>query len=127
MGYDMPVGENGDFLSSGQRQAVMLARTLICNCPFYLLDEPTADLDTHLEQEFINRAKEFFQNSTVVLSTHRTALLELVDRIIVVGNQQVIADGNRDEVLSLLKQSKTDKQSNDSTGNIDQRNKGASQ
>lgn len=128
MGYDMPVGENGDFLSSGQRQAVTLARTLICNCPLYLLDEPTADLDTHLEQDFISRAKSFFKNSTVVLSTHRTALLDLVDRIIVVGNQQIIADGKRDEVLNLLKQSKADSNNEASDNDTGQEeDKGTSQ
>lgn len=92
-GYDMQVSERGEGLSGGQRQAVTLARALIGRPPVLLLDEPTSAMDIKNEAEVIARLKEATRDTTMVIVTHRTSLLELVDRVIVIEDGQVGADG----------------------------------
>ncbi len=78
-GFDMPVGERGESLSGGQRQSVGLARALLHNAPMLLLDEPTSAMDFSTEAQITQRIAAFAQDKTVVLVTHRTSLLALVD------------------------------------------------
>ncbi|WP_424830051.1 type I secretion system permease/ATPase [Ruegeria sp.] len=92
-GYDMPLAERGEGLSGGQRQAITLARALIGQPPVLLLDEPTSAMDVKNEAEVIARLKEATQDTTMVIVTHRTSLLELVDRVIVIEDGQVGVDG----------------------------------
>ncbi|WP_254443526.1 type I secretion system permease/ATPase [Ruegeria atlantica] len=92
-GYDLKLAERGEGLSGGQRQAIALARALIGRPPVLLLDEPTSAMDVKTESEVIHRLKQSTQNTTMVIVTHRTSLLELVDRIIVIENGRVVADG----------------------------------
>ncbi len=91
-GYDMMLAERGEGLSGGQRQAISLARALLGKPPVLLLDEPTSSMDIQNEAEVIRRLKEDAKDQTVVLVTHRTSLLELVDRVIVIENGKVGAD-----------------------------------
>ncbi|MES0825002.1 type I secretion system permease/ATPase [Ruegeria sp. SCP11] len=92
-GYDLKLAERGEGLSGGQRQAIALARALIGRPPVLLLDEPTSAMDVKTEAEVIRRLKQATQDTTVVIVTHRTSLLELVDRVIVIENGRVAADG----------------------------------
>lgn len=92
-GYDLHLGERGEGLSGGQRQAITLARALVGHPPVLLLDEPTSAMDVQSEAEVIRRLKEASQDTTMVVVTHRTSLLELVDRIIVIEDGKVGADG----------------------------------
>jgi ATP-binding cassette, subfamily C, bacterial LapB len=92
-GYDMRLGERGQGLSGGQRQAVVLARALIGDPPILLLDEPTAAMDIQSEATLIGRLKTTLDHRTLILITHRTSLLDLVDRIIVIDGGKVVADG----------------------------------
>lgn len=101
-GYDMPVGERGENLSNGQRQAVGLARALISNLSILLLDEPTGAVDNNYEQEFIKALPSVTNNKTLVVVTHRASLLQLVDRVIVLDEGRVVADGPRDVILDRL-------------------------
>ena len=103
LGYDMPVGERGESLSSGQRCSVLLARAFLANAPILCLDEPTATMDNTYEAEFIQRLKKFIENKTFMVITHRRSILELVDRIIVLDNGRILADGPRDEILNHFK------------------------
>lgn len=102
MGYDMPVGEMGALLSGGQRQLVALARCLITRPQLLLMDEPTSSMDAQAEVSFIKHLKTALQDQTLVVVTHRPALLDVVDRIIVVDNGRIVADGPKAQVLAAL-------------------------
>jgi ATP-binding cassette, subfamily C, bacterial LapB len=101
-GFDMPVGERGDSLSGGQRQCVGLARALLHNAPVLLLDEPTSAMDFSTEAQITQRITAWAQLKTVVLVTHRTSLLSLVSRVIVIDGGKVVADGPRDRIMEAL-------------------------
>jgi ATP-binding cassette subfamily C protein LapB len=101
-GFDMPVGERGDSLSGGQRQCVGLARALLHNAPVLLLDEPTSAMDFSTEAQITQRITAWAQQKTVVLVTHRTSLLSLVSRVIVIDGGKVVADGPRDRIMEAL-------------------------
>lgn len=105
-GFDMPVGERGDSLSGGQRQSVGIARALVHNAPFLVLDEPTSAMDFSTEAQLTQRLTQFAQGKTVVLVTHRTSLLSLVNRVIVVDAGRIVADGPRDQILQALQSGK---------------------
>ncbi|WP_254447387.1 ATP-binding cassette domain-containing protein [Ruegeria sp. HKCCA5426] len=92
-GYDMQLSERGEGLSGGQRQAIALARALIGRPPVLLFDEPTSAMDVKTESEVIERLKQETADTTMVIVTHRTSLLALVDRVIVIENGRISADG----------------------------------
>lgn len=102
MGINLPIGEMGDGLSGGQRQLVSLARSLIARPAMLLLDEPTSSMDMQTENKFIEHLKNATDDQTLVVVTHRPSLLSLVDRIIVIDDGKVVADGPKDHVLASL-------------------------
>lgn len=102
-GFDLPVGEKGSLLSGGQVQSIAIARAVLLNCPMVLLDEPTNQMDSNSEQRFIKNIKPYLKDKTLVLVTHKTSLLELVDRIIVVDEGSIVMDGPKAEVFAKLK------------------------
>lgn len=101
-GYDMQVGEQGRYLSGGQRAAVAIARALVADPPILLLDEPTGSMDSTSEQRFKARLLEMLQGRTLILITHRGSMLSLVDRLIVMDQGRLVADGPRDKVIAEL-------------------------
>ncbi|MFN3734821.1 type I secretion system permease/ATPase [Comamonas testosteroni] len=103
-GYDMLVGERGESLSGGQRQSIAVARALINDPAILLLDEPSSNLDNQSEVQLKRRLEEAAKDKTILLVTHRTALLTLVDRLIVIDGGKIVADGAKDQVIEALKQ-----------------------
>lgn len=101
-GFDTPVRERGAGLSGGQRQSVALARALVRRPPIMLLDEPTSDMDMASEQSVIRALDVFLKGRTVVAVSHRSAVLALVDRLIVLENGRKILDGPKADVLRRL-------------------------
>ncbi len=101
-GYDMQVGERGEFLSGGQRQSVGIARAVLHNAPILMLDEPTSAMDFSTEAAVTQRMLQFAQGKTVVLVTHRTSMLAMVDRVIVVDQGKIVADGPRERIMQAL-------------------------
>ena len=102
-GVATQVGERGERLSGGQRQTVAIARALLTSPPLLLLDEPSSMVDPATEQKLIARLRAL-TDTTIVLVTHRMAMLALIDRLVVMDRGRVVADGPRDEVLKALAQ-----------------------
>ncbi|NQY53513.1 MAG: type I secretion system permease/ATPase [Campylobacteraceae bacterium] len=105
-GDSLQVGERGSNLSVGQRHLVALARAILNDPSIIILDEPTTGLDVGLEKTLITHMKQILKNKTLIVITHRFAALELVDRVIVLNNGKIVADGPRDSVLAALSQKK---------------------
>ncbi|WP_037367506.1 type I secretion system permease/ATPase [Salinivibrio costicola] len=101
-GLDKQVGERGERLSRGQRQAVSLARALLNEPPVLVMDEPTASLDAHAENQFIKAMEVAAKSRTLVMVTHNMSLLNLAQRVIVMDKGRIVMDGPRDKVLSKL-------------------------
>ena len=120
LGYALQVGERGRAISGGQRQAVAIARAALGKPRVLFLDEPTSAMDNLTEAAFIRSFRNWLTpDTTLILATHRVSMLELVDRLIVLENGRVAADGPKDKVLaSLLKRKlvSPDDKARDKTG-----------
>ncbi|HAB42498.1 MAG TPA: type I secretion system permease/ATPase, partial [Acinetobacter sp.] len=99
-GLDHIILEGGVGFSGGQRQALLLARLLIRQPKILLLDEPTAAIDDVSEKQLIDHLKGYLTHRTMIVATHRRAVLELVDRILVVNDGKIVMDGPRDQILN---------------------------
>jgi ATP-binding cassette subfamily C protein LapB len=108
-GFDLPISERGDSVSGGQRRCIALARALVHEPGILIMDEPTDSMDNSTEKHVISSLREFSKGRTLLVVTHRNALLELVDRIIVVDGGRVVADGPRDSVIAALQQGRIGK------------------
>jgi ATP-binding cassette subfamily C protein LapB len=101
-GFDMVVGERGASLSGGQRQAISIARAVLLDPPVLLLDEPTSSMDFTSEFQLKERLRNYAQHRTMIIVTHRSTLMDLADRIIVMDDGKIVADGPRDKVVAAL-------------------------
>ena len=102
-GFDMEVGEMGRGLSGGQRQCVAIARAFLYDPPVLVLDEPTSNMDNRTEVLLRDHLSKVISNKTLILITHRASLLAMVDRLIVIDNGIIVADGPKTSVLEALK------------------------
>ncbi len=105
----MMIGERGDSLSGGQRKSVALARGVIQESPLLLMDEPTGSMDHSTEVAVKKQLAELIKGRTWLVVTHRNSLLEMVDRIIVIDNGKLVADGPRETVVQALQQGRIGK------------------
>jgi ATP-binding cassette subfamily C protein LapB len=103
-GYDLLLSDGGKGLSGGQRQAIALARSIVHRPSHFILDEPTSAMDMNAENLFINQVGSILKESTMLIVTHRMPLLNLVDRIIVMNEGQIVEDGPKDEIIKKLNQ-----------------------
>lgn len=104
-GFDLQVGERGRNVSGGQRQSVVLARSFVLDPPILLLDEPTASMDDATESIVKQNLLEYMRHGkTLIIITHKASMLALVDRIIVMDSGRVVADGEKNAVLTALQQ-----------------------
>lgn len=108
-GFDMLVGERGESLSGGQRQGVAIARALINDPSILVMDEPTASMDHSSEEDLKRRLTSYMPGKTVIIVSHRTSLLDLVDRIVVMDAGRIVADGPKDQVVMALRQGRVGK------------------
>lgn len=103
-GLEHPILEGGAGLSGGQVQALLLARLLLRNPSILLLDEPTASMDEATERHFIAQFDKWSRGRTLVVATHRTRVLDLADRVLVVERGSIIRDQSRDKFIASLKE-----------------------
>ncbi|MGA1933806.1 type I secretion system permease/ATPase [Arcobacter sp. YIC-464] len=111
-GYDLIVGERGEGLSGGERQAVTLARAILSNPNILILDEPTNMMDELSENKFKSNLKNIIEDKTLLIITHKPSLLSLVDRLIVIEDGKVVADGAKDKIISSFTQTQTNSNKN---------------
>ena len=102
LGFDMVIGERGESVSGGQLQGIAIARAVLMNPQVLLLDEPTSSMDFASERDLMKRLAQFAVGKTMVVVTHRSSLLELASRIVVLDDGKVVADGPRDQVIDAL-------------------------
>ena len=103
-GYDLQLSDGGKGLSGGQRQSIALARAIVHQPSHFILDEPTSAMDMNAENIFISQMASIIQDSTMLIVTHRMPLLNLVDRIIVMNEGQIVEDGPKEEIINKLNQ-----------------------
>jgi len=103
-GYDLQLLDGGKGLSGGQRQAIALTRAIVHKPSHFILDEPTSAMDMNAENLFINQVGKILKDSTMLIVTHRMPILNLVDRIIVMNEGQIVEDGPKDEIIQKLNQ-----------------------
>jgi ATP-binding cassette subfamily C protein LapB len=108
-GFDLEVGERGDTLSGGQRQGVGIARAFVTQPQIVLLDEPTSAMDHSGEETVKRNIAEATADKTMIVISHRNAMLELAERLIVIDSGQVVADGNKEDVTAALRAGKVGK------------------
>lgn len=101
-GLATQVGERGERLSGGQRQAIAIARAIVRKPSVLLLDEPSSMMDPATENRLIQNLKTQLPETTVILVTHRMAMLPMTDRLVVFNQGQIVADGPREEVIKHL-------------------------
>ena len=96
------VSEGGLGLSGGQKQSILLARILVRNPHILLLDEPTASLDDITEREFIAQISKASKDKTLIISTHKMSILNMVDRVIAIANGQIVLDESKEAAIAKL-------------------------
>ncbi len=98
-GYDTVIGERGYTLSGGQRQRLAIARTLLANPPVLILDDATSAIDVHVEATIYQALRELMATRTTLIIAHRVSTIALADRVVVLDEGRVRADGRHEDLL----------------------------
>jgi ATP-binding cassette subfamily B protein len=98
-GYDTVVGERGYTLSGGQRQRITIARTLLVNPPILVLDDATSAIDVQVEQQIHDALRVLMEGRTTLIVAHRLSTISLADRVVLLENGHIVADGTHAELL----------------------------
>jgi ATP-binding cassette subfamily B protein len=99
-GYDAVVGERGYTLSGGQRQRIAIARTLLVNPPILILDDATSAVDVQVEQMIHDALRVLMQGRTTLVIAHRLSTIGLADRVVLMDEGTVVAEGTHNELLA---------------------------
>lgn len=108
MGFDTPVGEQGAWLSGGQRQSIALGRALLLDEPILILDEPTNSMDNTTEAIIRKNLFNYTRDKTLILVTHKAPMLDLVERLVVIDDGRIVMSGPKEKVLENLQGNSND-------------------
>ena len=100
LGYDTPVGEGGDLLSTGEKQLISFARAVLADPPIFILDEATSSIDTETEQLIQNAISTILHGRTSFIIAHRLSTIRSADLILVVENRRILERGSHDELMA---------------------------
>lgn len=100
-GYDTVIDENGSNISKGQKQLITIARAILLDTPFLILDEATSNVDSHTEALLHTAMDEAMKNRTCIIVAHRLSTIRNADTIIVMDKGRIIEKGNHDQLLEL--------------------------
>jgi ATP-binding cassette subfamily B protein len=103
-GYDTVVGERGYTLSGGQRQRITIARTLLDNPPILVLDDATSAIDVQVEQQIHDALRVLMEGRTTLIVAHRLSTISLADRVVLLEDGSIVADGTHAELLATTPQ-----------------------
>ena len=98
-GYDSIIGENGVMLSGGQKQRLSIARAMLKNSSIILLDEATSALDTESETKVKYAIDNLIKNRTTIVIAHRLSTIKNANKIIVLNEGQLVAEGTHEELI----------------------------
>jgi ATP-binding cassette subfamily B protein len=100
-GYDTPVGEGGNKLSTGQKQLLSLARAIIADPQIFVMDEATSSVDTHTERAIQSAVERVLENRISFVIAHRLSTIKSADRILVISAGEIVEDGTHHDLLAL--------------------------
>ena len=98
-GYDTPIGERGFSLSGGQRQRIAIARAILADPRVLILDDATSSVDPTKEHEIRDALTEVMRGRTTIVIAHRPATIALADRVVLLSDGRVVADGTHESLL----------------------------
>jgi ATP-binding cassette subfamily B protein len=101
LGYNTEIGMDGQGLSTGQKQRILIARAAYKNAPVIIFDEATNALDANNEKIILNNLKNFFQGKTVIIVAHRLSTVKEADNIVVLNNSKIVEQGKHNELVAL--------------------------
>ena len=99
LGYNTKIGMEGNGLSQGQKQRILIARAVYKNPDFIFLDEATNALDAKNERQIIDKLSEFYEGRTVVVVAHRLSTVQHADKIVVLDNGKIVEEGTHQELV----------------------------
>ena len=100
-GYDTELGERGGKLSAGQRQRLSIARAIVRDTPILILDEPTASLDAHTEQQVLANLADWGRGRVIFVITHRLSTIRNADQIALIEGGQIVESGSHDALMAM--------------------------
>ena len=101
MGYETKIGMNGEGLSTGQKQRILIARAVYKSPNFLFFDEATSALDANNESQIMNNLNSFFKNRTVIIIAHRLSTVKNADQIVVIDEGKIAEIGNHRELSKM--------------------------
>ena len=101
LGYNTKVGMEGNGVSQGQRQRLLIARAVYKDPSYIFLDEATNALDANNEREIMGRLRDFYRGRTVVVVAHRLSTVRDADKIVVLDRGRIVEEGTHEELTAL--------------------------
>ena len=104
MSFNTMIGQDGQNLSQGQKQRILISRAVYKDPPFLFFDEATNSLDANNEKVILENLSKFYKGKTVIVVAHRLSTVMNADRIVVISNSKIVEEGTHEELTILQKE-----------------------